>query len=209
MSRELKDVDSGAGTLPPGSSVPDNVSMFPVTTKSSIPDFAQLQEKIKKSEDVGNVAKFMMVGMLCGAVYGWTKRHIDTKNDEIQLEPKAHYFGIEPNLSRFFDQLSRYRAANETDYSESIRDADRILMIEKQISDSKTASAPQLMMAKEYYRAARMRLFQFRDSILNGTDQAKAKVIVQQIADILQAHLTRIHRLTAPTRSLYALSETI
>ena len=215
MSRELKDVEHGAGTLPPGAPPPASVTEEPsssspssvLTKQYSIPDFAQLQEKIRKSEDIGNVAKFMMMGMLLGAVYGWTKRHIDAKNDEIVLEPKAQYFGIEPDLSRFFDQLSRYRAADETDYCEAIRDADRILMIEKQISDNKTASATQMMMAKEYYRAARMRLFQFRNSILNGRDQSRVKYIIDQIARILQSHLTRIHRLTAPTRSLYSMSE--
>lgn len=211
MARELKeDVASGQGVFPSTSTSSEKQPPSSSSSSSSLlpnvnaVDFMALREKIRKSEDVGNVAKFMLLGSIMGAVYGWTKRSIDIKNDEVVLEPKAHYFGNEPSLSKYFEELAQFRIANETDYCESIRCADRILMIETQIASSKQVAETHAMLAEMYYKSARMHLYQFSVSINNGKDQAKAKALIKQIAQLLQTHLTRINKMTAPTRSLYA-----
>lgn len=207
MNRELKEnVSGGQGTFPSSSAENKDSASSLLSAATANIDLNGLREKIRKSEDVSNVAKFMLLGSVMGALYGWTKRTIDIKNDEVVLEPKAHYFGSEPSLSKYFEELAQYRLANETKYCESIRCADRVLMIETQIFNSKEATETHAMLAEMYYRSARMNMYQLVTSITtnNGKDQARAKALIRQIAHVLQTHLTRINHLTAQTRSMYA-----
>ena len=200
--RELKThVASGQGVLPAASSSSPSSS-----PSSPFPQFdlTAMREKIKKSEDIGNVAKFMLLGTVLGAVYGWTKRTIDLKNDDIILEPKAHYFGVEPLLSKYFEELSGYRFANETAYSEALRKADAVLRIESQIVSTKQAKEIDLTLAQMNYKCARQQLHNLEMSINNGKDRVLVMKLKENIQYLLQQRLTSITRLTAPTRSLYS-----
>lgn len=199
--RELKSgVESGQGVLPN-----PNPNSNPHPSATDALDLKKLREKIRSNEDLSNLVKFMFMGMICGGIYGITKRRIDAKNDDIVLHPRAHHFGIEPLLSKYFDELAQFRLANETSYCESIRQADLLLLIESQIVAAKTASETDATLAEMRYKCARMHLYKFSESIgTNGKDRALVNALNKQIGSILQEHLTRVLKLTAPTRSIYS-----
>jgi hypothetical protein len=143
-------------------------------------------------------AKYGLIGMIFGTLYGFVKGTANDQGLGIDLDPKPEAFDMDYSAPKLFYNLSKYRHLHEEAYCAALRYADALFLRERSIFNEKKSNAADQSVIDSFADCAVGSIMLMRERATDAETRNNINILKDNISSMLQDHRKRVYYLLTP-----------